>query len=1159
MPKGPLVMNRPILKLGLVPLVCVFLAAGCQMPGPGPHGGPQPTPSAAQPAPEVDLSKAFLCLEEIEPPVPPPPQSTLQWYDPPMEALKHFLAGKAYLSDFRLREALEHLTEAERHDPRSPEVQLLLGRVLINTGDHDQAIEHLQRSIELDPGQMEAYYLLGRAALAKRDYEGGMLRLREALACAPQDPDHPIVALTHFYLAQTLQAQGYLTAAIQQYQAFQAWNAIHASEHEELTEINRRMAPKVPFWIGQAYAQLGQHHGAARAFAQAVEADPEAIEPRLAWVGALLKCGRTADALRAAQALVVDYPQRSEALELLEQVYDQQGQPERYVAELTALADAHPDRPALLLAVAQVLVQQDHRAQACSVLAELLEVDPQQQEARWRLVELYEAEGQFVAALETLAEAVAVDRQAFDRADEQWSAIFAKPEAQAQVRSALEELFGSRDRPAAFWYWLAEAFDQFGDQQKAEAGYKKALESDDRLGPAYLGLAKQALGRFAWSEAIERLQEARSAGLRGPRWHRLLGNAYDGLDDTDQALEHYQTAARQGDQAAILALAQLLERQGDLQAAKPTYLLLLQTDPDNAEAWEALTRLAIRMGQLGAARRHLKQLKRQVEEPGPAARCQALIDFYKSGDVDQYRQALSNWLDGHADDLKARMDLAEVLLAESEPHAAQQQLRKILAAEPGHVRARLLQVTLLARLLEFHQAVQLMQELLVQHPNRPNWLRQLVNLRVDFQQYDQAITIADRLLARRQGAERSRYDLAMKDLALAGAKRNDQRVEHLQGWMEAIPSDDYPRGRLVGLLDKMERHEQAITLTQQWLAEDPGDARRKVWLAQALTAAGRYDAAVDHLMSWLEAEPEQSEQQALLHQLGLTLAHARRAEQAVNFYKLWPGNEEEQVLASDAAVTACLAARQFGRAIDLIDELPQEQREMEYWRLRLIRVLGWAGRHEEAIWQAKSLVADLGPQDSQSWFLAMLIQSSCYQLAGRIQDAVRVLEELFERHPKSDQVCNDLGYTWADMGRNIEQAEQMIRLAVGVAPRNAAYLDSLGWVFYKQGRFDQAVEWLQRAVAADEGEEPLLHDHLGDAYYRLGELDKAEGTWRAALEIHDQQAEAIQPRFMEPGLADRLGAKLADLAAGRTPAVAPLAELQQPTTQPADLPLQRDH
>ena len=53
---------------------------------------------------------------------------------------------------------------------------------------------------------------------------------------------------------------------------------------------------------------------------------------------------------------------------------------------------------------------------------------------------------------------------------------------------------------------------------------------------------------------------------------------------------------------------------------------------------------------------------------------------------------------------------------------------------------------------------------------------------------------------------------------------------------------------------------------------------------------------------------------------------------------------------------------------------------------------------------------------------------------------------------------NDLGYLYAEQGKNLEKAEAMIRKAVADEPENSAYLDSLGWVLFKRGKAKEAID-----------------------------------------------------------------------------------------------------
>lgn len=125
--------------------------------------------------------------------------------------------------------------------------------------------------------------------------------------------------------------------------------------------------------------------------------------------------------------------------------------------------------------------------------------------------------------------------------------------------------------------------------------------------------------------------------------------------------------------------------------------------------------------------------------------------------------------------------------------------------------------------------------------------------------------------------------------------------------------------------------------------------------------------------------------------------------------------------------------------------------------------------------------------------------SNIYVQQGDIRKGEEVLEQVFAIEPDDPSVNNDLGYLYADQGKNLEQAEKMIRKAVEAEPDNVAYLDSLGWVLYKRGKFEEALAPLEKATQQPGSTDATIWDHLGDCYARLKQNEKAREAWEKAL------------------------------------------------------------
>lgn len=126
--------------------------------------------------------------------------------------------------------------------------------------------------------------------------------------------------------------------------------------------------------------------------------------------------------------------------------------------------------------------------------------------------------------------------------------------------------------------------------------------------------------------------------------------------------------------------------------------------------------------------------------------------------------------------------------------------------------------------------------------------------------------------------------------------------------------------------------------------------------------------------------------------------------------------------------------------------------------------------------------------------------SNIFVQRGDQRKGEEVLEKILEQDPDDVSVNNDLGYLYADQGKNLEKAEKMIRKAIAAEPDNAAYLDSMGWVLYKLGKAEEALPYLEKAVKAPTGSDATLWDHLGDCYEKLGQSEKARDAWQKAAD-----------------------------------------------------------
>ncbi|MCK7515930.1 MAG: tetratricopeptide repeat protein [Desulfobacterales bacterium] len=112
------------------------------------------------------------------------------------------------------------------------------------------------------------------------------------------------------------------------------------------------------------------------------------------------------------------------------------------------------------------------------------------------------------------------------------------------------------------------------------------------------------------------------------------------------------------------------------------------------------------------------------------------------------------------------------------------------------------------------------------------------------------------------------------------------------------------------------------------------------------------------------------------------------------------------------------------------------------------------------------------------------------------------MRKVIELDPKNANALNYLGYTYADLGQNLDEAERLVLEALKHKPNDGYITDSLGWVYYKKGDYEKALQHLKKAAELVP-RTPSSWSTSGDAYLKLN--DKRERP-QVLPEVHGQAA-----------------------------------------------------
>ena len=104
-----------------------------------------------------------------------------------------------------------------------------------------------------------------------------------------------------------------------------------------------------------------------------------------------------------------------------------------------------------------------------------------------------------------------------------------------------------------------------------------------------------------------------------------------------------------------------------------------------------------------------------------------------------------------------------------------------------------------------------------------------------------------------------------------------------------------------------------------------------------------------------------------------------------------------------------------------------------------------------------------------------------YEKTNRLSESIKEMEKVLEIDPKNAEALNFIGYSYADRGINLEEAEKMIMKALEIKPDNGYLMDSLGWVNFKKNKLSSAEKYLKQALELLPDEVDII-EHMGDVY-----------------------------------------------------------------------------
>jgi tetratricopeptide (TPR) repeat protein len=582
-----------------------------------------------------------------------------------------------------------------------------------------------------------------------------------------------------------------------------------------------------------------------------------------------------------------------------------------------------------------------------------------------------------------------------------------------------------------------------------------------------------APGRTASSGAFAHYLRARRAELDGD--FRLAA------EELQQALAHDPQSPQ-----LRLALAEVLARMAQLPRAEVEARRALEADPKGSSAAEA----HLLLGKLAALQ---QQRERAVAELRAAIAVQIAGAQGKTGDA------------AVLDPEPWRL-LGEIQLEAGEEEAASRTFEELAARVPGEGGGFREMGRHFLEKKDLERAERYLRKAVEKDPGDVEAWRKLAQLEEGRRRPDAARKDYEALL--RHDPDDGDALLALGRISLRAGDLGAARAWFGQLFLAARDEGGARLGAAFAWLDAR-RPADALQVAEEGLAATPTDGRLRYAKGLALQDLKRWAEAAEAFAAVL---PEEGELYASARaSLAYSLSHAGRHGEAAK--ALEPALAQKPRDVRLVTMKAYVLDR-AGRSADAVALLERAVKEREgepgggaaaELTEALAASLQRAGRVADSIAVLKRALAAQPEDESLGYALGVALEK-----AGDRDAAVAAMQELLLRSPEHADALNFVGYSFAERGMRLDEAEKLVEKAIQLRPDSGYFTDSLGWVYFQKGDFGRAVTTLEKADALS-GPEPTILEHLGDAYRRAQRPADAAGAYRRALKGLDAGAEPERP------------------------------------------------
>jgi tetratricopeptide (TPR) repeat protein len=189
----------------------------------------------------------------------------------------------------------------------------------------------------------------------------------------------------------------------------------------------------------------------------------------------------------------------------------------------------------------------------------------------------------------------------------------------------------------------------------------------------------------------------------------------------------------------------------------------------------------------------------------------------------------------------------------------------------------------------------------------------------------------------------------------------------------------------------------------------------------------------------------------------------------------------------------------YKKAIEILDEYNQKFPTNISFPLYKSYIYQYIKQEEKALSEAqKALLIN----DKNTEVLSLI--GLLYDHLGKYDSCEIAYRKVLLLEPDNALVNNNLAYSMAERGINLDTALLLSQKSLNLEPDNPSYLDTYGWIHYQLGNYELALDYIKKAISAGEENAEVL-EHLGFIYLKLNQKNEAIDAWKKSLNFEKNE------------------------------------------------------